>query len=568
MKYVVRIAFGPVQGFIAAARKTSDLKQGSLLLTEILGKMCEAIRHDVQFIFPHHIGAKAANILQFTTEGAPVDLAKRCKEAAEEFLQSEFTNRTSGKGTLLNNTVDPKQQIRSFLEFFAAWAEFDPAIKDGSAGGYQDAIETLNDRSGSRKALRDFNMNAIDPSKLDPVVLPPASPLLPEYHSVVAMDGHQVDEDAQKAFKLKPAECLDAISLTKRLRQETGPNALPSTREIAAATLLRDAKFRSKLEDIRTAAKKCFDECDIGDLLFGSNEVDTDYKDQFEQHLSKAKVLRKKHFPDFVLRPYYVVMHADGDSMGKALSRLTTETEHTKFSETLAAEFADDVETVIKEHDGELVFAGGDDVLAMLPLDTAIGAALAIRKTFQDAMANLQDAINILRQEEFNTVLRQEEFNTVPTISMGLAIVHITENLQSAVRLSEAMEKRAKDLSGKDALAVCAMTRGGSQRIVACKWDDPNGANVGLLDSIISDMAKGDAPRGFAYEVLNEARRLKSHKISQHWAPRGGYERIKSKKSEHKNVPDLPDWVKCADSLEQFGDMLALSIFWTRGEND
>jgi len=82
----------------------------------------------------------------------------------------------------------------------------------------------------------------------------------------------------------------------------------------------------------------------------------------------------------------------DGDDIGKHMS---SSEKQRAITEGLA-QFTRRVPDLVFAHDGFLVYAGGDDVLALLPIDTALSCACALsetfRLTFEDAFAALQHA--------------------------------------------------------------------------------------------------------------------------------------------------------------------------------
>src|SRR5207249_9784774 len=119
---------------------------------------------------------------------------------------------------------------------------------------------------------------------------------------------------------------------------------------------------------------------------------------------------------------YYAVLALDGDEMGKwvsgakspkfrdqlaakarehferaqagasdpqALARLLdhprhlSPSYHLQFSEALCNFSVYLAPAVVEFYDGQIIYAGGDDVLAMLPADHAIACALALRLAFQ-----------------------------------------------------------------------------------------------------------------------------------------------------------------------------------------
>ena len=87
MSHLLAIAVGPVQEFIAAARRTSDLWFGSYLLSEISRAVAKSVEADKsELIFPSSSDAEnVANvILAELPAGEPRDVAARAKAAAQK----------------------------------------------------------------------------------------------------------------------------------------------------------------------------------------------------------------------------------------------------------------------------------------------------------------------------------------------------------------------------------------------------------------------------------------------------------------------------------------------------
>ncbi len=144
------------------------------------------------------------------------------------------------------------------------------------------------------------------------------------------------------------------------------------------------------------------------------------------------------------LGPYVAVIALDGDHMGAALSGFATQEEHRAFSEKLAA-FAHSVK--IAPEDGVLVYAGGDDVLAVVKATRAIPLARELAAAFGAKMG----AAGI-------------------TASAGVAIGSAKAPLQDVIREARAAEGRAKRVYGRDALAMSVLKRSGETLHWGCKW--------------------------------------------------------------------------------------------------
>ena len=75
----------------------------------------------------------------------------------------------------------------------------------------------------------------------------------------------------------------------------------------------------------------------------------------------------------------------DGDRLGALLQK--HQTEATLISNSLKM-FSLKVPSLIKDGNGVTVFAGGDDVLALLPLENALATAIELRSAYLEAFAD------------------------------------------------------------------------------------------------------------------------------------------------------------------------------------
>jgi CRISPR-associated protein Cmr2 len=126
-------------------------------------------------------------------------------------------------------------------------------------------------------------------------------------------------------------------------------------------------------------------------------------------------------------------------------------------SEALAR-FAGEARKVVEQnHCGALVYAGGDDVLAFLPLPEALSCAEELRKNFAGAMASACQSIPADQR---------------PTLSVGLGIGHVMEGMGDLLALGRQAEREAK--RDRNALAVVVDKRSGGTRTWRAPWSvDP-----------------------------------------------------------------------------------------------
>ncbi len=86
---------------------------------------------------------------------------------------------------------------------------------------------------------------------------------------------------------------------------------------------------------------------------------------------------------------------------------------------------------IIRQHHGTVIYAGGDDLLALLPVETALPCALALVRAYRN------DWVKVDGRELFLMGVRA-------TISGGLVIVHAKDDLRLALQDARAGEERAK----------------------------------------------------------------------------------------------------------------------------
>jgi CRISPR/Cas system-associated protein Cas10 (large subunit of type III CRISPR-Cas system) len=159
---------------------------------------------------------------------------------------------------------------------------------------------------------------------------------------------------------------------------------------------------------------------------------------------------------------------------------------HLQFSEALSNFALRCVRPIVEAFDGRLIYAGGDDVLALLPADTALACASALRQAFRgETVTNPKKLGSVLFQSHAPGFLSQSggapdgQNQPIPFIvpgpaaevSVGVAMAHFKAPLQDVVRAAQAAEKRAKNGLGRAAVAVTLMKRSGEIIEWGCRWD-------------------------------------------------------------------------------------------------
>ena len=267
-------------------------------------------------------------------------------------------------------------------------------------------------------------------------------------------------------------------------------------------------KLMAMRRNVRTfAAWPEEDDGKVKDFLSGkevaldvvSNRADNKNSGRGAMNLIKKHRAEQLKVPD--LGKYIAVIALDGDHMGEKLSNFKGKDEHRAFSCKLA-EYAASV--TIADEEGVLVYAGGDDVLAVVKADKAFGIAEKLAEGFVEKL--------------------NEKGERKVTASVGVAIGSAKEPLQDIIQEARIAESRAKHVYGRDALAVSVLKRSGEILHWGCKWKTEMLERAPSLE--IYDKLTNSKERlaGFAYklagflEPYELGRRGKDGKLLADWS--------------------------------------------------
>lgn len=515
-RHLLAIHIGPMQSFIAAARRTRDLWFGSWLMSELSKATAKAIDDidGAELIFPTPTKSGdlspdsdfnvANRIVAILPEGQkPSDVADKeahraMKERLEELGKQALNDVEKHLG---GNYAQALAQILDLPEFY--WV----AVPLPSNDHYQEARATADALLSARKNTRTFApvgdwASSRPKSSLDGL----RESVIPErFYAGYRVSDEEKEKKRQKmysSFRARAAEQLSGVDLLKRLGAVTNTeNRFPSTSHMAATPFLQGLQDPS--EELQALWKTYYkaleptikDDEQVSRALFGNHPLlgDADgsllyesrlieyYEKEIPSEVKDALQAFYKHQDVSPPLTYYAILVGDGDSMGKTLDKLTTPDAHRDFSKTLAG-FASEARKIVEDHGGAAIFTGGDDVMALLPLHTAVECAKELADTFTQKMKQALEGKNV----------------PVPTFSAGIAIFHHIEPLEDGLALARRAEKIAKAVDGKNALAVALDKRGGAERIAVGKWD---ALDQNLLTLQRFYRATPGLPKGFAYQL-------------------------------------------------------------------
>ena len=185
---------------------------------------------------------------------------------------------------------------------------------------------------------------------------------------------------------------------------------------------------------------------------------------------------------------FYALLLADGDRMGDLVGRRSG-----LYVSRALASFTGKVTGIVEGHHGVTVYAGGDDVLAMLPVAGALQCANALAESFRAAFAET-DAEN------------------QATLSAAVVFAHVRLPLRSV--LDEAhhlLDDVAKDGNGRNSLAAGVLKHGGRHAQWVTTWTRAaaNGARaVTLIEGLVHQLETDTATPGLSSALVYRIRKL------------------------------------------------------------
>jgi CRISPR-associated protein Cmr2 len=529
------IWIGPVQDFIVAARRTRDLWFGSTVLSEVSRAAAQAIGDGL--IFPASANApNIANVIlaEVADEGGPETPARAASKAALE--RWEQYGREARK--LVSEIVSDERwarQVQDVLEVHWAWTPLpsDPEY----AAARRRVMRLLSGRHQCRDFAPGLGEDGVPKSSLDGA------------RETVWMgdpkDLKMSDELARK-LRLSPGEQLDAVGVVKRLAE--GTQNYPSVSRIAADPWLRGLERRDPtgLEELR-------DECESlakahlltrvnwkhfevfpfeGTSVYRNRHKELEKETQGEGRFEKLGGIVRRLERHGIPSPYLAVIAADGDRMGRTLGKIESAAGHREFSRQLAT-FAREARETIEGWKGHLIYSGGDDVLALAPVDHALECAWELRRRFGELLKDWADA---------------------PTLSVGIAIGHFMEALEDLLDRARKAESDAKR-PDRDGLALHFYPRSGAPLRLRGSWSGE--ADTRLAEQI-PDKAGYDLNE-LAREYNGWPTETDEEKANLRDALRADAVRLMRRKRARRPLPDDSPLARMAGAIGTVGDAAGLA---------
>lgn len=593
---------GPVQDFIAAARRTQDLWMGSYILAYLSYQaMKEANKqlkpHGGGVVYPvlenHPFVAADSGTLssdqkrqlplatlpnRFTAAVPDIDTGRKVAQLAEHAVFEAWREvaeavRSRFRACLKTDAVGMQYWDSVWAEQTepTQWMEIYWTVYPSQTPEYDKLVRHAEQSLGARKALRNFTkataLGEKDTITGDRAALSTAAnmprPKLREEWDSIAKRLYELSEGKAKEYKglsaaltRDGAERLSAISTTKRFaqrfffenRDKWGlRGGFPSTSSIASVIFRHDllhynaehpgSNVSNKLENFlnvlqqdppipQTMAEKSFPPLNKafhselltydGDLFFRETYVLKRLQDDYNFEGSREDVRRKRKALNDLLAAaknagidapvkYYALLLMDGDHMGKILSCAKSVEQHQLISRRLLKFALERVHGIVEDkYLGRVVYAGGDDLMAFLPIQHVLAAAQELNLAYREVMEELVTKGIVVK---------------TPACSAGIAIAHHLAPLDGVLDAARHAEKTAKNEEkyGRDSVVFTVLKRSGEQLDVGAHWQyQVDNASVDTLDLIqrlyklfaaraLGKEASAALSARFAYEAEQEA---------------------------------------------------------------
>lgn len=356
---------------------------------------------------------------------------------------------------------------------------------------------------------------------------------------------------------LREGEGLCGVCFTKRFADHTNGTQhglrFDSTADVATASMraVDEASVRHCETDMReTVGPGAFDRQllyrenltpdYLGTYVFPDRENDTAFLSQKAEALQTTYDNKLSSTAKKAQSSYYAIIALDGDNMGKWLSgskapalqdlypeavsdalddearsnveklgkRPMTPAVHATMSQALATFALQQVRTIVEDHSGFLVYAGGDDVLAFVSVDVVLDVLIELRAAFS-GHRSLEDG-TVDFTEDASGFLQNDDrlFTTMgPTASAsaGVAIAHYKTPLGMVLDTAYTMEKRAKNAE-RDRAALAVLKRSGERNEAVLPFrmsDHPEGL-LAVFRDLVAELQANDISPTFMRTLRRE----------------------------------------------------------------
>ncbi|MCL1990459.1 MAG: type III-B CRISPR-associated protein Cas10/Cmr2 [Defluviitaleaceae bacterium] len=487
-KALFTFTIGPVKSFVNNGRKMRDLYAGSSILSDLTAYAMECVKglKGFELVFPHLLDMDQTTVRSYPnrlvisveedcTNGEKRDIvadAKDIEKKVREKFKSLCLEILEGcseqpkenvlaleKGGKAWSQPWATQQIESFLEVY--WT-FEPFEKDGKIREYGEVYQQLNKNLMSIKNLRPFKQTFESGGRKCGLHLEYNALFYKEKKAFLDEGStYQLPDIAKFDYLVQDDETLSAIAFVKRFYEKT-EHFLYSHRDMVFRKRLA-CDYPENPSWYEDYVDGCVDEKEVHRAGKITSIIDAIF-DHYPQLVSSPQVTNtaaikeaksiikqiKADIPNLKLKSYYAMLKFDGDSMGEVYRKFAKQDEHEDLSSKIC-KFAIEASELIKNVGGICIYAGGEDILAALPLEEIWSILEKLHCTFRKQ-------VKIDGQPEI-------------TFSAGIVVAHLMEPLKDVMYQLDQAEGYAKKYPGKNAFAIKLMKRAGEYREIRYGFD-------------------------------------------------------------------------------------------------
>jgi CRISPR-associated protein Cmr2 len=591
------LSIGPVQGFIVQARRAGDLYAGSQLLAKLVGVALNILEKegrgnlDYQILYPslQAESSQPQSLPNKLMALVPNEQAETTARHLEQAIKDRWQELADAAKNKLGDYAKPdptwqkvwEAQINQLPEIY--WT-----VTLLNNERYKDAYEQAGRDFDARKRLRNFGpIEEIGPKCTicgERSAMHRENEKARDYWAEVS---RQVSE-----AKLRPngKERLCAVCAVKRFG-EFGQEHFPSASYIAATPFKKavlEQMGQNELNlDIHSGLGSAIEQHTQMLLALGVTKVPKDvipalasipigslweklvnkflnydgewlYPETYDRllvepgKLSPENIRPAQQATERLLGatkglspshpgPYYAILYADGDNMSNLMRSAAQKPEkHTEISRTLAEFAATEARDIMEnQHVGRVIYAGGDDVVALLPITKALAAVNKLRKAYNQKMGKLL---------------------TNPTMSAGIALVHHLSPLGLALQAAREAESAAKQRFGRNAVAVALRKRSGEAMLVGASWAKEGQETVIALEEIYGAFVAKELSASIGYTLLEESYFLEVDNPDRKLGDKGQEAEIKRLFTRASNLAQREERDAQAERFTQILLKLAASI--------
>ncbi|NHW23797.1 MAG: type III-B CRISPR-associated protein Cas10/Cmr2 [Archaeoglobales archaeon] len=546
--YLLSVSIGPVQEFIAEARKTRDLWIGSFMLSaatfkamipilDIYGPTAIVLPYieESEFYKEYRLGQNPISAKTYGKKRPSSSLPNHFIAVVPEDKLQNLTNEIKDKVhnylLSLGREILPQLSSLDSVDLNSLW-EFQlkhvfepvwvaiPVTLDELRESYKTKYEEIERFLEERKITRTFEswrgstaVKCVQCGRRE-VIGPPEFGQSRKFWD-------DLRSQRSSRGRIKKNERLCAVCLTKRLILEnqllSGMSIVPfdSTSDLAVKPF-RDHLVRNKAEPaaadllehyIKLAGLLAespiknfqdipggwfyFDELDAESLTEESIPSDVN---ALINEVEETKKSLKKVIDILGISPskYYTILTLDADKMGEYISgkRIPDDTafsiEWQREQARLLSEIvAEDYPPVVEQWGGMIVYSAGDDFLAIGPLEGATKTISELREKFSRKIGT--------------------------TMSGSLIIAHHNDSFRWAVEESRRALQMAKDDFGRDSLVITLRLSSGTSVSCGSRWRlDLAGRKVALIDDVAGNLLgwlkleEAGLGMGFIFDLMSE----------------------------------------------------------------